>query len=58
MLWRQSASVILAIPRLGSARSLHDYEVCLVKRSSKSRVMPDLYVFPGGALDPEDRYSR
>ena len=34
----------------------HDegWQVLLVKRSAKSAFMPDLHVYPGGALDPQD----
>lgn len=31
-----------------------DFEVCMVRRSSKSQFMPDAVVFPGGRVDPED----
>jgi 8-oxo-dGTP pyrophosphatase MutT (NUDIX family) len=32
----------------------HGLEVFMVKRSSKSAFMPDVYVFPGGTVKPED----
>lgn len=35
-------------------RSLFDYHVLLLKRSSKSGFMPNAYVFPGGMVDPSD----
>lgn len=31
-----------------------DYNVLLLKRSGKSKFMPNAYVFPGGAVDPSD----
>lgn len=30
------------------------FEVCMVRRSSKSQFMPDAVVFPGGRVDPQD----
>lgn len=39
----------------GSARQ--DYKVCLVRRAQRSTFMPDITVFPGGAVDPEDLHS-
>ncbi|XP_071345885.1 acyl-coenzyme A diphosphatase NUDT19 [Trachinotus anak] len=35
-------------------RSRFDYDVLLLKRSSKSGFMPNAYVFPGGMVDPAD----
>lgn len=35
-------------------RSAFDYEVLLLKRSSKSGFMPNAYVFPGGLVDSSD----
>lgn len=35
-------------------RSRFDYDVLLLKRSSKSGFMPSAYVFPGGMVDPSD----
>ncbi|KAM4602770.1 acyl-coenzyme A diphosphatase NUDT19 [Polymixia lowei] len=35
-------------------KSAFDYEVLLLKRSSKSGFMPNAYVFPGGLVDPSD----
>ncbi|GAA6217691.1 nucleoside diphosphate-linked moiety X motif 19 [Lates japonicus] len=35
-------------------RSSFDYDVLLLKRSSKSRFMPNAYVFPGGLVDSSD----
>ncbi|KAJ8343366.1 hypothetical protein SKAU_G00306950 [Synaphobranchus kaupii] len=34
--------------------SVFDYEVLLLKRSGKSVFMPNIYVFPGGMVDPSD----
>jgi 8-oxo-dGTP pyrophosphatase MutT (NUDIX family) len=33
-------------------------EVFMVRRHSRSKFLPDMYVFPGGALDPEDSLPR
>ncbi|XP_041648639.1 nucleoside diphosphate-linked moiety X motif 19 [Cheilinus undulatus] len=35
-------------------KSCFDYDVLMLKRSSKSRFMPNAYVFPGGVLDSSD----
>ncbi|XP_060896989.1 nucleoside diphosphate-linked moiety X motif 19 isoform X1 [Labrus mixtus] len=35
-------------------KSFYDYDVLLLKRSSKSRFMPNAYVFPGGMVDASD----
>ncbi|XP_048885988.1 nucleoside diphosphate-linked moiety X motif 19 [Brienomyrus brachyistius] len=41
-------------PPLWPHKSAFDYEVLLLKRSSKSGFMPNAYVFPGGLVDPSD----
>lgn len=45
-------------PAVGSAhlthRSCFDYDILLLKRSSKSGFMPNAYVFPGGMVDSSD----
>jgi len=45
----EAATVILTRERAGRI------QIYLLQRSSKSGFMPGNYVFPGGALDPEDR---
>ena len=50
--WRLSASLIIARPK--HAGSKCDYQLCFVRRSSKSRFMPNTCVFPGGRVDDED----
>jgi 8-oxo-dGTP pyrophosphatase MutT (NUDIX family) len=47
---RSAATVILVRPR--APRGLSVY---MIRRSTKSRFMPDIHVFPGGAVDPADR---
>jgi 8-oxo-dGTP pyrophosphatase MutT (NUDIX family) len=47
---RPAATVILL--RDGEANA--GLEVLLLKRSSESRFMPNVWVFPGGSLDPKD----
>ena len=56
--WRDAATVIL------TAKNGHhlttntfDYSVLMLKRSSKSKFMPNAYVFPGGVLSPSDTSS-
>jgi len=47
---RPAATVILVRP--ATQRGLCVY---MTRRSAKSRFMPEVHVFPGGAVDPEDR---
>ncbi len=47
---RDAATVILVRP----TGSSEPFEVLMVKRSARSSFMPDVYVYPGGALDPQD----
>lgn len=49
---RPAASVILL--RRGGRHSQRSLEVLLVQRSEKAAFMPRVWVFPGGAVDPED----
>ncbi|XP_070765693.1 acyl-coenzyme A diphosphatase NUDT19 isoform X2 [Enoplosus armatus] len=68
--WKEAATLILAAGRrLGADtlssrtpqtsshlphKSSFDYDVLLLKRSSKSGFMPNAYVFPGGMVDSSD----
>jgi 8-oxo-dGTP pyrophosphatase MutT (NUDIX family) len=49
---RPAASVILM--RSGGRHSDRALEVLLLRRSPTARFMPNVWVFPGGALDPGD----
>lgn len=49
---RPAASVVLL--RRGGRHSNRELEVLLLKRSSDAAFMPNVWVFPGGAVDPED----
>lgn len=61
--WRLSSSVVILAPRVAvpdceytnPAGDGFDYCVCCVKRAARSTFMPDTMVFPGGAVDAEDR---
>lgn len=44
------ASTVILLRQQGG-----ELQVYLLKRSKKSRFFPGTYVFPGGAVDPEDR---
>lgn len=46
-----SASVVLVDPDRGGSEP---FGVFLLRRSQKSRFMPDRFVFPGGRVEPED----
>uniref|UniRef100_A0A3Q3VQW4 Acyl-coenzyme A diphosphatase NUDT19 n=1 Tax=Mola mola TaxID=94237 RepID=A0A3Q3VQW4_MOLML len=57
--WKEAATLILAAGhRLRRTHtppaSCFDYDVLMLKRSSKSGFMPNAYVFPGGMLDSSD----
>lgn len=47
---REAATVIL----LRDSAEDGSLEVLLLRRTEKARFMPNVWVFPGGALDPED----
>ncbi len=49
---RPAATVILL--RRGGKHADRALEVCLVRRNPEARFMPGVWVFPGGAIDPED----
>ena len=49
---RPASSVILL--RRGGAHGDRALEVLLLKRSAEATFMPGVWVFPGGAVDPED----
>lgn len=49
---RPSASVVLL--RRGGKHSERSLEILLLKRADSAKFMPGVWVFPGGAVDPED----
>ena len=49
---RPAATVILL--RRGGRHAERGVEVCLGQRDLVARFMPGVWVFPGGAVDPED----
>ena len=49
---RPAASVVLL--RRGGRHSDRALEVLLLKRTESAKFMPGVWVFPGGALDPDD----
>jgi 8-oxo-dGTP pyrophosphatase MutT (NUDIX family) len=49
---RPAASIVLL--RRGGKHGDRELEVLLLKRSPEARFMPNVWVFPGGAVDPED----
>jgi 8-oxo-dGTP pyrophosphatase MutT (NUDIX family) len=52
---RPAASVVLL--RRGGKHSQRALEVLLLKRTESAKFMPGVWVFPGGAVDPEDGES-
>lgn len=55
--WRDAATVILTAKNAKHVDHTFDYSVLMLKRSSKSKFMPNAYVFPGGVLSPSDTSS-
>ena len=49
---RAAAGIVLL--RLGGKHAERALEVLLLKRSGEAKFMPNVWVFPGGAVDPED----
>lgn len=49
---RPAASIVLL--RRGGKHGDRELEVLLLKRSEQAKFMPNVWVFPGGAVDPED----
>jgi 8-oxo-dGTP pyrophosphatase MutT (NUDIX family) len=49
---RPAASVVLL--RRGGKHGDRELEVLLLKRSAEAKFMPNVWVFPGGAIDPAD----
>jgi 8-oxo-dGTP pyrophosphatase MutT (NUDIX family) len=49
---RPAASVVLL--RRGGKHGDRELEVLLLKRSGEAKFMPNVWVFPGGAVDPAD----
>lgn len=49
---RPAASVVLL--RRGGKHGDRELEVLLLKRSEEAKFMPGVWVFPGGAVDPDD----
>jgi len=60
--WRDAASLILTARTKqkptnmlnGDWSNIFDYQVLMLKRSSKSKFMPNAYVFPGGVISKSD----
>ena len=50
---KPSSTVMVIRPVAEEARS-SGFEIFMVRRHSKSRFMPDRYVFPGGRLEEYD----
>jgi 8-oxo-dGTP pyrophosphatase MutT (NUDIX family) len=52
---RHAASVILLRPAPAAVPDATAYETFMVRRPAESAFAPDVYVFPGGTLRPDDR---
>ena len=58
--WRDSSSLILVFRNslISGTPKIFDYSLLMLKRSSKSKFMPNAYVFPGGVTDKNDFNSK
>ena len=57
-MWRDSASMIIFAKKAASKSVCEpspDYELLMLKRSGRSKFMPNTFVFPGGVISPSDR---
>ena len=57
-MWRDSASMIIFAKKATAkmpSTSKTDYELLMLRRSGKSKFMPNTFVFPGGVLSASDR---
>ena len=52
--WRNSATLLLASRVSAPSSSRFDYNLLMLKRSTKSKFMPNAYVFPGGVSEKSD----
>ena len=55
--WRDSASMIIFAKKAAAAaaNATSDYDLLMLRRSGKSKFMPNTFVFPGGVLSASDR---
>lgn len=53
-LWRNAATLLLAVRNSSPSSSKFDYTLLMLKRSRKSKFMPSAYVFPGGVTEKSD----
>ena len=55
--WRDASSLILVFRNSAKIpiNSKFDYSLLMLKRSNKSKFMPNAYVFPGGVTDKHDQ---
>ena len=53
VLWRNAATLLLAV-RSSMPSSRYDYNLLMMKRSRRSKFMPNAYVFPGGVTEKSD----
>ena len=53
--WRNAASMIIVAKNSSPKNTLFNYECLMLRRSGKSKFMPNAYVFPGGVIaSPQD----
>ena len=54
--WVDAATVLITVPKLLGQQNQNnaDFNVMMLKRSSKSSFYPNAYVFPGGRIDKAD----
>jgi len=52
--WREAATLILTARQPSSNAGHFDYRLLMLKRSSRSKFMPNAFVFPGGVVAKDD----
>jgi len=52
--WREAATLILTARQPTLEAATFDYRVLMLQRSSRSKFMPNAFVFPGGVVDQGD----
>jgi len=52
--WRDAATLMLTAKEAACTHNKFNYKVLMVQRSSKSKFMPNAYVFPGGVISESD----
>ena len=52
--WKNAATLMVVARHTVQGNAKRDFKVLMAKRSSKSKFMPNAYVFPGGVSEQSD----